>query len=77
MQKGYIGKRLLRSVISILIIMLIVFTMVYTLVPRENIFLKTARTANWAENPTIKRNMFIPPGRSWTIWIMCASTTTA
>ena len=38
MQKGYIGKRLLRSVISILIIMLIVFTMVYTLVPRENIF---------------------------------------
>ena len=38
MKKGYIAKRLLRSVISIMIIMLIVFTMVYTLVPRENIF---------------------------------------
>ena len=38
MSKGYFWKRLLRSFISILIIMLIVFTMVYTLVPRENIF---------------------------------------
>ena len=38
MQKGYIGKRLLRSLISIMIIMTIVFIMVYTLVPRENIF---------------------------------------
>jgi len=38
MKKGYIWNRLLRSVISILIIMLIVFTMVYTLVPRDNIF---------------------------------------
>ena len=38
MKKGYIWKRLLRSFISVLIIMLIVFTMVYTLVPRDNIF---------------------------------------
>lgn len=38
MKKGYIWSRLLRSLISIMIIMLIVFTMVYTLVPRENIF---------------------------------------
>ena len=38
MKKGYIAKRLLRSLISIMLIMLIVFTMVYTLVPRENIF---------------------------------------
>ena len=30
--------RLLRSFLSILIIMLIVFTMIYTMVPRENIF---------------------------------------
>jgi len=36
--KGYIRSRLLRSVLSILIIMLIVFTMIYTMVPRENIF---------------------------------------
>ena len=38
MKKGYIAKRLLRSLISIMLIMLIVFTMVYTLVLRENIF---------------------------------------
>ena len=38
MQKGYIWKRLFRSFISVLIIMIIVFTMVYTMVPRENIF---------------------------------------
>ena len=38
MGKGYIWSRLLRSVLSILIIMLIVFTMSYTMVPRENIF---------------------------------------
>ena len=38
MGKGYIWSRLLRSVLSILIIMLIVFTMIYTMVPRENIF---------------------------------------
>ena len=38
MGKGYIRSRLLRSVLSILIIMLIVFTMIYTMVPRENIF---------------------------------------
>ncbi len=38
MKKGYIWKRLLRSLISIFLIMVIVFTMVYTLVPRENIF---------------------------------------
>ena len=31
-------KRLLRSILSIMIIMLIVFTMIFTLVPRENIF---------------------------------------
>ena len=38
MKKGYIWRRLIRSVISIFIIMVIVFTMVYSLVPRENIF---------------------------------------
>lgn len=38
MNKGYIWKRLFRSVLSVLIIMLIVFTMVYSLIPRENIF---------------------------------------
>ena len=38
MNNGYILKRLLRSFLSIMIIMLIVFTMIFTLVPRENIF---------------------------------------
>ena len=38
MMKGYILKRLLRSVISILVIMFIVFTLIFTSIPRENIF---------------------------------------
>ena len=38
MKKGYILKRLIRSILSILIIMVVVFIMVYTMVPRENIF---------------------------------------
>ena len=38
MKKSYIWTRLLRSVISILIIMTVVFVMVYTMVPRDNIF---------------------------------------
>jgi len=38
MKKGYILTRLLRSLASILLIMIIVFVMVYTLVPRDNIF---------------------------------------
>lgn len=38
MKKGYIWSRLLRSVLSVLIIMIIVFVMVYGLVPRDNIF---------------------------------------
>ena len=38
MKKGYILSRLIRSVASILIIMIMVFIMVYALVPRQNIF---------------------------------------
>ena len=38
MKKGYIWSRLFRSLLSVMIIMLIVFTMIYTMVPRENIF---------------------------------------
>ena len=36
--KGYILKRLIRSLVSILIIMVIVFALVYISIPRENIF---------------------------------------
>ena len=38
MKRGYILKRLIRSFLSVLLIMVIVFIMVFTLVPRENIF---------------------------------------
>ena len=38
MKKGYILKRLLRSVVSVMVIMLIVFVLVYSLIPRDNIF---------------------------------------
>lgn len=38
MKKGYIVLRLLRSLISLFIILVIVFIMVYSLVPRDNIF---------------------------------------
>ena len=38
MKKGYILSRLLRSLLSLFIIIVIVFIMVYSLVPRDNIF---------------------------------------
>ena len=36
--KGYILKRLIRSILSVLIIMVIVFALVYACIPRDNIF---------------------------------------
>ena len=42
MKKGYVWKRLLRSVASIFVIMVIVFIMLYTLIPRDNIFFEDA-----------------------------------
>ncbi len=38
MKRGYILKRLIRSILSVFVIMVIVFIMIFTLVPRENIF---------------------------------------
>ena len=38
MKKGYILKRLLRSLISLFLIIVIVFTLVYALIPRDRIF---------------------------------------
>ena len=38
MKKGYIASRLLRSLISLFIIIVIVFIMIYMMIPRENIF---------------------------------------
>lgn len=54
MNKGYILKRLLRSVISVLLIMVIVFTLVYTLVPRTSIFAKDDAFRKLATKPDDK-----------------------
>ena len=54
MNKGYILKRLLRSVISVFIIMLIVFTLVYTLIPRNSIFSKDDGYRKLASKPDEK-----------------------
>ena len=56
MKKGYIGKRLLRSVISVVIIMLIVFVMVYALVPRDNIFFEDSTYRKLGAKPDDKTN---------------------
>ena len=42
MKKGYIALRLLRSLLSLFIIIVIVFIMVYSLIPRDNIFFEDA-----------------------------------
>ena len=54
MNKGYILKRLIRSAISVFIIMVIVFTLVYTLVPRNSIFSKDDGYRKLASKPDEK-----------------------
>ncbi len=54
MNKGYILKRLIRSAISVLVIMLIVFTLVYTLIPRNSIFSKDDGYRKLASKPDEK-----------------------
>ncbi len=56
MKKGYLGKRLLRSVLSVIIIMLIVFIMVYSLVPRDNIFFEDSTYRKLGAKPDDKTN---------------------
>ena len=54
MKKGYILKRLLRSVISVLIIMFVVFVLVFTMVPRENIFFEDGTYTKLSGKPDNK-----------------------
>ncbi len=54
MKKGYILKRLLRSVISILLILFVVFVLVFTLVPRENIFFEDGTYTKLSGKPDDK-----------------------
>ncbi len=54
MNKGYILKRLFRSIISVLLIMMIVFILVYTLVPRNSIFAQDDAFRKLATKPDEK-----------------------
>ena len=56
MKKGYILSRLLRSLISLFIIIVIVFIMVYTLVPRDNIFFDDPTFRKLGGKPDEKRS---------------------
>ena len=54
MKKGYVLTRLLRSVISILLIMFVVFVLVFTMVPRENIFFEDGTYTKLSGKPDEK-----------------------
>lgn len=54
MKKGYVLTRLLRSVISVLIIMFVVFVLVFTMVPRENIFFEDGTYTKLSGKPDNK-----------------------
>ena len=63
MKKGsYLGKRLIRSVISIFVIMVVVFIMVYSLVPRENIFFNDGTYSKLGGKPDDKKDYVM---RTW------------
>ena len=62
MKKGYIWKRLLRSFLSVFIIMIIVFIMLYSLVPRDNIFFEDATYKKLGGKPDDKREYVM---RTW------------
>ena len=60
--KGYIWKRLIRSIISVFVIMVVVFTMVYSLVPRDNIFFNDGTYSKLGGRPDEKRDYVM---RTW------------
>ena len=62
MKKGYIWKRLLRSFLSVFIIMIIVFIMLYSLVPRENIFFEDSTYKKLGGKPDDKMDYVM---RTW------------
>ena len=54
MKKGYILTRPLRSVISVLIIMFVIFVLVFTMVSRENIFFEDGTYSKLSGKPDNK-----------------------
>ena len=61
-KKSYILQRLLRSFLSVFVIMVVVFTMVYSLVPRENIFFNDGTYAKLGGKPDDKKDYVM---RTW------------
>lgn len=59
---SYIWKRLIRSLFSILAIMIVVFVMVYSLVPRDNIFFNDGTYTKLGGKPDEKRDYVM---RTW------------
>lgn len=55
MKKSYIWKRLFRSLVSIFFIMAIIFVMLYTLIPRDNIFAEDATFKKLSGKPDDKK----------------------
>ena len=51
MKLGYYSKRIIRSILSVLVIMTVIFVMVYSLVPRDNIFFEDSTYAKLASKP--------------------------
>jgi len=60
--KGYVGERLLRSILSIIAIMVVVFIMVFSLVPRDNIFKNDDTFRKLGSKPDDKRDYVM---RTW------------
>ena len=61
-KRSYIWKRLIRSLFSILAIMVVVFIMVYSLVPRDNIFFNDGTYTKLGGKPDEKRDYVM---RTW------------
>lgn len=59
---GYYSKRIIRSILSIVAIMVVIFTMVYSLVPRENIFFEDGTYAKLSAKPDDK---YLYKMRTW------------
>jgi len=51
---GYYSKRIIRSIFSIIVIMTVIFTMVYSLVPRDNIFFEDSTYTKLSSKPDEK-----------------------
>ena len=62
MKRNYILSRLIRSLISIFVIMTVVFIMVYSLVPRDNIFFNDGTYTKLSGKPDDKRDYVL---RTW------------